>query len=63
MFEGLQRTLTDALRKLRGKGRLTEANIRESLDEVRTALLDADVHLDVANGFIARVIPAIARAY
>lgn len=55
MFEGLQRTLTDALRKLRGKGRLTEANIREALDEVRTALLDADVHLDVANGFIARV--------
>ena len=55
MFEGLQKTLTGALRKLRGKGRLSEANIRESLDEVRTALLDADVHLDVANGFIARV--------
>lgn len=55
MFEGLQKTLTGALRKLRGKGRLSEANIRESLDEVRTALLDADVHLDVANGFIDRV--------
>lgn len=55
MFEGLQRTLTDALRKLRGKGRLTEANIRESLDEVRIALLDADVHLEVANAFIGRV--------
>ncbi len=55
MFEGLQKTLTGALRKLRGKGRLSEANIRESLDEVRTALLDADVHLDVANAFITRV--------
>ncbi len=56
MFEGLQRTLTGALRKLRGRGRLTEANIRESLDEVRVALLDADVHLDVANAFIAKVV-------
>ncbi len=55
MFEGLQKTLTGALRKLRGKGRLSEANIRESMDEVRTALLDADVHLDVASAFITRV--------
>src|SRR5260221_13732012 len=55
MFEGLQRGLSDALRKLRGRGRLTEANVREGLQEVRKALLDADVNFTVANEFIERV--------
>ena len=55
MFEGIQRGLSDALRKLRGRGRLTEANIREGLREVRRALLEADVNFTVANDFIARV--------
>src|SRR5712692_9781983 len=55
MFEGIQRGLGEALKKLRGRGRLTEANIREGLQEVRTALLDADVNFTVANEFIARV--------
>jgi signal recognition particle subunit SRP54 len=55
MFEGIQRGLGEALKKLRGRGRLTEANIREGLQEVRTALLDADVNFTVANDFIARV--------
>jgi signal recognition particle subunit SRP54 len=55
MFEGIQRGLSEALKKLRGRGRLTEANIRDGLQEVRSALLDADVNFTVANDFIARV--------
>ncbi|RLS36969.1 MAG: signal recognition particle protein [Planctomycetota bacterium] len=55
MFESLQRTLGDALKRLRGRGRLTEANIREALEEVRIALLDADVHYQVAHDFLTRV--------
>src|SRR5436190_2018465 len=55
MFDSLTRTLGDALRKLRGRGRMTEANIREGLQEVRKALLEADVNYNVVNAFIARV--------
>jgi signal recognition particle subunit SRP54 len=55
MFEGIQRGLSEALKKLRGRGRLTEANIRDGLQEVRKALLDADVNFTVANEFINRV--------
>jgi signal recognition particle subunit SRP54 len=55
MFEGIQKSLGEALKKLRGRGRITEANVRESLQEVRKALLDADVNFTVANAFIERV--------
>jgi signal recognition particle subunit SRP54 len=55
MFEGIQRGLSEALKKLRGRGRLTEANVRDGLQEVRKALLDADVNYTVANDFIERV--------
>src|SRR5437660_7570820 len=55
MFEGIQRGLGEALKKLRGRGRLTEANVREGLQEVRKALLDADVNFTVANDFIEKV--------
>jgi signal recognition particle subunit SRP54 len=55
MFEGIQRALGEALKRLRGRGRITEANIRDSLREVRKALLDADVNYQVANDFIERV--------
>src|SRR5437764_6048228 len=55
MFEGIQRGLSEALKKLRGRGRLTEANIKEGLREVRRALLDADVNFTVADEFIKRV--------
>jgi signal recognition particle subunit SRP54 len=55
MFESMQRGLSEAFKKLRGRGRLTEANIRDGLQEVRRALLDADVNFTVANDFIARV--------
>src|SRR5438445_9520304 len=55
MFEGIQRSLGAALMKLRGRGRLTEANVREGLREVRRALLEADVNFTVANDFVERV--------
>src|SRR6516162_3084997 len=55
MFEGIQRGISDALKKLRGRGRLTEANIRDGLQEVRRALIEADVNFTVARDFIARV--------
>src|SRR6516165_235196 len=55
MFEGIQRNLSEALKKLRGRGRITEANIRDAMQEVRRALLDADVNYTVANEFVQRV--------
>lgn len=55
MFEGITRGLSEALKKLRGRGRLTEANIREGLREVRRALLEADANFTVVNNFIAKV--------
>src|SRR5947209_5396377 len=55
MFEGISRGLTEALKRLRGRGRLTEANVKEGLGQVRTALLEADVNYTVANEFIERV--------
>jgi len=55
MFEGIQRSLSEAFKKLRGGGRLTEANVQEGLQLVRKALLDADVNYTVANEFIERV--------
>lgn len=55
MFEGIQRSLGDAFKKLRGRGRLTADNIREGLREVRRALLEADVNFNVVKTFIERV--------
>ena len=42
MFEGIMRGIGDAIKNLRGKGRITEANVQEGLRQVRTALLEAD---------------------
>ena len=55
MFESLTDKLGSALRNLRGVGRLTEANMADTLKEVRTALLAADVHFKVARDFVERV--------
>ena len=55
MFESLTDKLGSALRNLRGIGKLTEDNMAEALNEVRTALLSADVHFKVAREFIDRV--------
>ena len=55
MFESLTDKLSSALRNLRGVGQLTEANMAAALQEVRTALLGADVHFKVAREFVERV--------
>ncbi len=55
MFDGLTERLTRTLRNLRGSGRLTEENIKETLREVRMALLEADVALPVVRQFVDHV--------
>jgi signal recognition particle subunit SRP54 len=55
MFEGITRGLSDAFKKLRGRGRLTPENIKEGLREVRRAFLEADVNFNVLTDFIGRV--------
>ena len=53
MFASLSERLTNTIQKLMGFGRLTEDNIKDSLHEVRTALLEADVALPVVKQFIS----------
>jgi signal recognition particle subunit SRP54 len=55
MFENLTDRLEGVFKKLRGHGKLTEENIQESMREVRMALLEADVNLNVVKQFIATV--------
>jgi signal recognition particle subunit SRP54 len=55
MFENLTQRLSETVTRLRGKARLTEENIRESLREVRVALLEADVALPVVQALMERV--------
>ena len=55
MFENLSDRLSKTLHNISGKGRLTEDNIKETLREVRMALLEADVALPVVREFIAKV--------
>ena len=54
-FEGLTEKLSAAFKKLRGKGRLTEADVKESMREIRLALLEADVSYKVVKDFIKKV--------
>ena len=55
MFENLSDRLGHMVQKLRGQGRLTEENIKETLREVRVALLEADVALPVVREFVEQV--------
>jgi signal recognition particle subunit SRP54 len=55
MFSRLSDKLQDVFKDLRGQGKISETNVTDSLREVRMALLDADVHFQVAKDFIARV--------
>ena len=54
-FEGLTEKLAAAFKKLRGKGRLSEADVKEAMREIRLALLEADVSYKVVKQFIAQV--------
>ncbi len=55
MLEGLQDRLARVTKTLRGEGHLTEYHIENALREIRLALLEADVSIDVVSGFIERV--------
>ena len=54
-FEGLSEKLSAAFKRLRSKGKLSEADVKEAMREVRLALLEADVNYKVARDFTARV--------
>jgi signal recognition particle subunit SRP54 len=55
MFEDLSLKIENALKKVRGQGRLNEKNISDTLREIRRILLDADVNYKVAKDFIEKV--------
>lgn len=56
MFDRLSDTFNGMFRKLSGKGAISESNVRDAMSDVRTALLEADVHVDVVNDFCAKVL-------
>ena len=55
MFSRLSDKLQDVFKDLRGHGKISETNVSDAMREIRMALLDADVHYQVAKDFIARV--------
>ncbi|MFZ9446532.1 MAG: signal recognition particle receptor subunit alpha, partial [Ilumatobacteraceae bacterium] len=55
MFDSLSDRLQGVVKKIRGKGRLTEADVDEILGEIRTALLEADVNVSVVREVVARI--------
>ncbi|NLT24060.1 MAG: signal recognition particle protein [Syntrophorhabdus sp.] len=55
MFEKLQERFESTFKKVRGYGKLTESNIKDTLREVRVALLEADVNFKVAKDFLEKV--------
>jgi signal recognition particle subunit SRP54 len=56
MFDRISDSFSGALRKLSGSGTISESNVREAMDGVRNALLEADVQYEVAEQFCAKVL-------
>ena len=56
MFDALSDRFTSVFRNLRGRGKISEDNVREAMREVRTALLEADVNVEVARKFCDDVV-------
>ncbi len=54
-FEGLSSRLQEITRKIRGKARITESDLKEMLREVKLALLEADVNYKIVKDFIATI--------
>ncbi len=54
-FEGLSEKLNNVFKRLKGRGKLTEADVKEAMREVRLALLEADVNYKVVKDFVAKV--------
>jgi signal recognition particle subunit SRP54 len=59
MFDRLSEGFSSALRKISGQGRISDANIAKAVEEVRAALLEADVHYDAVTEFCAQVTEAV----
>ena len=55
MFDNLSDRLGGVFKRIRGKGRLTEADVNEMLAEIRTALLEADVNIGVVRNVVERI--------
>ena len=55
MFDALSTKISGVFSSLRSRGKLSPSDIESSVDEIRTALLEADVSLSVADSFIERV--------
>jgi signal recognition particle subunit SRP54 len=55
VFEGLANRLQDTFNRLRGKGKLSESDVKEAMREVRLALLEADVNFKVVKDFVEKV--------
>src|SRR6266542_2258602 len=55
MFDALSSRLEGIVKRIRGKGRLTEADVDDVLREIRTALLEADVNVGVVRAVVARI--------
>ncbi len=56
MFDALTDKLGDVFRSIRGRGRITEENVRDAMRGIRTALLEADVHMQVVREFSDRCL-------
>ncbi|MCH2160964.1 MAG: signal recognition particle protein [Phycisphaerales bacterium] len=56
MLENLTDRFNKAFRGLSGRGRISESNVRDAMRDVRTALLEADVHLDIAREFCEEIV-------
>ncbi|MTV81114.1 signal recognition particle protein [Secundilactobacillus folii] len=54
-FEGLTERLQNAMKRLRGKGKVSESDLRDTMREIRLALLEADVNFDVVKDFVKTV--------
>ena len=54
-FEGLSSRLQEITRKIRGKARITESDLKEMLREVKLALLEADVNYKIVKDFVATI--------
>ena len=55
MFENLSDKFQEVFRKLRGQTTISESNIAESMQDVRDALIDADVNIEIADEFVSEV--------
>ncbi len=61
-FEGLADRLQSTMQKIRGKGKVTEADVKEMMREVRLALLEADVNFKVVKDFVKKVSERAVRS-